>query len=141
VAALLALAGVAQGAHAGYAGLWFQCQPRWTAEKNYLVVDVQRGERTWEAHWGARDSARGKAHKDQDGNLALRGCHSLAGQPAGGCNAGQAPLFAVLPKEVAKSPVAPVDGALRRGAWIRTDKAGTAQLAQQCAALRPKANG
>jgi len=138
-AALLALAGAAQAAPTAYDGLWFQCQPRWTAEKNYLLVDVQRGAHAWEAHWGADDSARGKAQADEGGNLALRGCHAKGGKPAGNCDPAKAPLFAVLPKAVAKGPAEPEAAALRGGRWIRTDAAGSTRLAQQCAALRPKA--
>jgi hypothetical protein len=138
--ALLALAVGAQGAHAAYAGLWFQCQPRWTAEQNYLTVDVHRGERAWDAKWGASDSARGEAQKDKDGNLALRGCHALGGH-ARACDPARPPQFAVLPKAVADGKGQPVDAALRGGTWIRTDKGGLAQLAGRCAALRPKTKG
>ena len=136
--ALLALAACAQGAQAAYAGLWFQCQPRWAAEKNYLLVDVQRGERAWTARWGA-DSAHGRAAKDKDGNLQLRGCHALGGKPASNCNPQRPPLFATLPSGVAQGQGLPAEAALPRGGWIRTDEAGSQQLARQCAALRPRA--
>jgi hypothetical protein len=141
VAVLLALGLAAQGAQAAYAGLWFQCQPRWTKEKNYLLVDVQRGERAWEATWGLHDAARGKTEKDKDGNLVLRGCHVRAARPAPNCNPAQPPLFAVLPKEVAGGKGLAVDAALRKGSWLRTDKAGLEALARQCGALRPKPAG
>jgi hypothetical protein len=138
---LAALAAGAQAAQAGYAGVWFQCQPRWTAEKNYLLVEVQRGERAWQAHWGADDSAQGAASQDKEGNLALRGCHALHGKPSAACNPAQPPLFATLPKAVAEGRGGPVEAALRRGTWVHTDTAGTQALARQCAALRPKAKG
>jgi hypothetical protein len=140
----LVLAALAAGAHAapaGYAGVWFQGQPRWTAEKNYLLVDVRRGERAWEARWGADDSARGVASRDKEGNLALRGCHALQGKPSKACDPAKPPLFAVLPKAVAEGRAEPAEAALRRGSWIRTDTAGTQALARQCAALRPKPKG
>jgi hypothetical protein len=139
--ACLAIALATQGAHAAYAGLWFQCQPRWTEEKNHLMVDVHKGERSWKATWGRFDSASGQARKDQDGNLQLRGCHVRAGKVPGACDARQPPLFATLPKAVADGKAQPVDEALRRGTWLRTDKAGSVALARQCAALRPRANG
>lgn len=139
--ACLAMALAAQGAHAAYAGLWFQCQPRWVEEKNYLMVDVDKGERTWKATWGRFDSASGKTGKDKEGNLELRGCHARAGKVPGACNPKEPPLFATLPKAVADGKGQPVAEALRRGTWLRTDKAGTAALARQCAALRPRANG
>jgi hypothetical protein len=139
--ALLALAACAQGAHAAYAGLWFQCQPRWAAERNYLLVEVQAGERAWNASWGASDTAHGVAAKDKEGNLMLRGCHSLAGTPSTHCNPARPPLFATLPKAVAQGKGLPADAALRRGGWIRTGKTATEQLAGQCAALRPKTKG
>jgi hypothetical protein len=139
--ALLALAACAQGAQAAYAGLWFQCQPRWGAEKNYLLVEVQAGERAWNARWGASDTAHGAASRDKDGNLALRGCHSRGGTPATNCSPAKPPLFATLPKGLADGKGLPADAALRRGGWIRTDQAGSDQLARQCAALRPKAKG
>jgi hypothetical protein len=138
--ALLALAACGQAAHAGYAGLWFQCQPRWAAEKNYLLVDVKPGERAWSATWGASDSAQGRAQKDKDGNLQLRGCHALAGKPRN-CNAAQPPLFATLPKGLADGQGPAADVALRRGGWIHSDRKAVEQLAGQCAALRPKGKG
>ncbi|GAB3767082.1 hypothetical protein GCM10028796_27630 [Ramlibacter monticola] len=138
---MLALAVLAQSAHAAYAGLWFQCQPRWTAEKNYLLVDVRKGERAWEASWGRADAAAGQAQKDKEGNLVLRGCHALAGKPAPACEPARPPLFATLPKAVADGKGLAVDAALRGGAWLRTDQAGLESLARQCAALRPRANG
>ena len=137
----LAVALASHGAHAAYAGLWFQCQPRWVEEKNHLMVDVKKGERTWSATWGRFDAASGKAQKDQDGNLQLRGCHRRAGKIPRACNPEQPPLFATLPKAVADGNAPPVEEALRRGTWLRTDKARSVALARQCAALRPRANG
>ena len=137
---LLALAAAVPAVHAAYAGLWFQCQPRWTAEQNYLLVDVHRGERAWNARWGAADTAQGQAAKDADGNLVLRGCHALAGQPTAHCDPAKAPTFAQLPKAVAAGQGLPADAALARGGWLRTERAGVEQLARQCAALRPKAS-
>jgi hypothetical protein len=137
VAALCAQA--APAAPAGFAGLWFQCQPRWAAEKNYLLVDVKSGERSWDAQWGAEDSARGAASRDAEGNLALRGCHAHKGTASKACDPAKPPLFATLPRAATEGARPPVDAALRRGAWIPTDRAGTEQLARQCAALRPPA--
>jgi hypothetical protein len=139
--ALLALAAWAQAAQAGYAGLWFQCQPRWPAEKNYLLVEVQPGERAWNASWGAADTAHGAAARDKEGNLMLRGCHSLGNTPARNCNPARPPIFATLPRAVADGKGLPAEAALRRGTWLRTDKPGLEQFARQCAVLRPKAKG
>jgi len=139
--ALLALAASAQAAQAAYAGLWFQCQPRWAAEKNYLLVEVKAGERAWNASWGASDTAHGAAAKDKAGDLLLRGCHAKGGTPALRCNPARPPLFATLPKGVADGRGLPQEAALRHGAWLRTDKAGLEQLARECAGLRPKAKG
>lgn len=133
---VLLCAQAAQSAQpAGHAGLWFQCQPKWKAEKNYLLVDVKAGEREWDAKWGAADSAKGKAQKDAQGNLLLRGCHALGGKPAARCDAARPPLFATLPKA---ADSAPSPEALRRGAWIRTDAASLERLARDCAGLRPQ---
>ena len=139
--AVLALAAGAQGAYAAYAGLWFQCQPRWTEEKNHLLVDVHKGERARNAAWGASDSAQGPAEKDKEGNLVLRGCHALGGKAAGNCDPAKPPMFVVLPKAVAAGQGLPVEAALAKGAWLRIDKAGSQQLARQCAALRPRVGG
>jgi hypothetical protein len=62
----------------------------------------------------------------------------MAGKP-GDCDAARPPIFAVLPKAVAEGPAVAPDAALRRGAWIRTDRPGSERLAQQCGELRPKA--
>jgi hypothetical protein len=135
---LLAATFGVQAAPPAYAGAWFQCQPRWSAEKNHLLVDVKKGDRAWDAHWGAGDSARGTAEKDKDGNLGLRGCHAIAGKPSKNCNAAKPPLFATLPKAAIERPPLPIEEALRRGTWIHTEKAMVDQLAAQCAALRPR---
>jgi hypothetical protein len=139
--ALLALAACAQGAQAAYAGLWFQCQPRWNAEKNYLLVEVQPGEKAWNASWGASDTAHGATGKDKDGNLLLRGCHARGGTPATNCDPAKPPVFATLPKGVADGKGLPAAAALARGGWIRTDKAGLDSFARRCAALRPQGKG
>jgi hypothetical protein len=132
---------LAQGAQAaaGYAGAWFQCQPKWSAEKNYLVVDVKAGDRAWDAHWGAADSAKGEAATDAQGNLLLRGCHALGGKPAASCNPAKPPTFAVLPKALLTGTPQPRQAALQRGAWVRADQGSLEQLARDCGKLRPQA--
>jgi hypothetical protein len=139
LALVLAAWGCVPAAQAAFAGMWFQCQPRWQAEKNYLLLEVKRGERTWEARWGAGDSARGPAQTDPDGNLKLRGCHSIGGKPAAACNPENPPEFVTLPKALATVTPVVDEVALRRGAWLRTDKASLDKLAARCAAVRPKA--
>jgi hypothetical protein len=144
LALLLATWGCVPAAHAAFAGLWFQCQPRWQSEKNYLLVEVKRDERNWEGRWGVGDSARGPAQTDAEGNLKLRGCHSIGGKPSASCNPENPPEFAMLPKALATAAPAAAavnEVALRRGAWLRTSKASLSKLAAECAAVRPKPKG
>jgi hypothetical protein len=142
-AALLAAAAgqAAAGPGQGFAGWWFQCQPRWQEQDNFLLVEVKPGERAFTAKWGVDRSATGKAEKDASGGLMLRGCHAKGMTRSSGCDPARPPLFATLPKKLLDAAGPPPEEALRRGAWLRMERAELPRLAAQCAALRPKSKG